>query len=137
MNTCPTIIHEGNPQQQNRTLPRLHEYNFCMWNNRCSLKIRDILQPMGLFPILPKRTGLNIPHHRSFIPRLEITPTQLTFNIQLTTSKTSHKNNLRRPHAPMNQGLLDTGIFRRAKKRKTANQDAKTTLPRPEQRYRF
>jgi len=51
-----------------------------MRNNRCGNKIRDILQPMGLFPIIPKRAGLNIPHLRSFIPRLEITPTQITPN---------------------------------------------------------
>ena len=49
-----------------------------MRNNRYGNKIRDILQPMGLFPIIPKRAWLNIPRLRSFIPRLEITPAQIT-----------------------------------------------------------
>jgi len=86
-----------------------------MWNNRCSLKIRDILQPMGLFPILPKRTGLNIPHHRSFIPRLEITPTQLTFNDSTNAIKNQPQKTIRRPQAPISQEIIDTGICRTVK----------------------
>jgi len=71
------MTYEANSQQQKRTLPRLHDDNFCMRNNRCGDKIRDILQSMGLFPIIPKRIGLNIPHLRSYVPRMEITQTQI------------------------------------------------------------
>ena len=75
------MIYEGNSQQHERALPRLHANNLCMRNNRYSDKIRNILQSMGLFPIIPKRAGLNIPHLRSYVPRLEITQRQIIFLI--------------------------------------------------------
>jgi len=71
------MIYEANSQQHKRTFPRLHDDNFGMRNNRYSGKIRNILQSMGFFPIIPKRAGLNIPHLRSYVPHLEITQTQI------------------------------------------------------------
>jgi hypothetical protein len=48
---------------------------------------------MGLFPLIPKRARLNIPHLRSYIPRLEITQTQIISNHPTNSMKNRLPNN--------------------------------------------